>query len=205
MLAVSRIVAPRMRFALPQVSRFQNGRRNWRFTPPAVTKPLEVIFGPFDLDPCGHPQSPVRAKRFFCEEDDGLLHPWEGDVVFVNPPYTHAAAFTEKAILEWQAGRAKTVVLILYNQMHQSIFHDRLVGTGDLFILRGRIGFIDPDNLQSTGLAPLGNYFAVLGGTEDQAEAMLRAFDCTHLPRTLRTSLRGEIRDCASPPIADTR
>lgn len=204
MLAVANIIAPQMRFAKPQVSRFEKGRRNWRFTPPAVTDPLEAIFGPFDLDPCGHPLSPVKARRFYYEDDDGLARPWEGDVVFVNPPYTHAAAFVEKAVCEWKVGRAKTVILLLYNQFHQAIFHDRLIGAADLFILRGRIGFIDPDN-HSTGLAPLGNYFAVLGATEDQAEAMLRAFDCTHLPRTLRTSLRGEIRDCASPPIADTR
>lgn len=205
MVAVANIIAPQMRFAKPQVSRFEKGRRNWRFTPPAVTEPLEAIFGPFDLDPCGHPLSPVKARRFFCEDDDGLAQSWEGDVVFVNSPYTHAAAFTEKAIFEWQAGRAKMVILLLYNQFHQAIFHDRLVGTADLFILRGRIGFIDPDNLQSTGLAPLGNYFAVLGCTDRNAEQMLRAFDCTHLPRSLRTSLKGEIRDCALQPIADTR
>ncbi|MBN9437150.1 DNA N-6-adenine-methyltransferase [Bosea sp. (in: a-proteobacteria)] len=204
MLAVASILAPQMRFAKPQVSRFEKGRRNWRFTPPAVTEPLAAIFGAFDLDPCGHPLSPVKAKRFFCEEDDGLAHPWEGDVVFVNPPYTHAAAFVEKSVSEWRAGRAKTVILLLYNQFHQAVWHDRLVGTGDLFILRGRIGFIDPDSY-STGLAPLGNYFAVLGCTDRQVELMLRAFDATHLPRSLRTSLRGEIRDCALQPIADTR
>ncbi len=193
MLSVANIIAPQMRFAKPQVSRFEKGRRNWRFTPPAVTEPLESIFGPFDLDPCGHPESPVRARRFFCEEEDGLAQPWEGDVVFVNPPYTHAAAFVEKSVSEWRAGRAKTIILLLYNQFHQAIFHDRLIGTGDLFILRGRIGFIDPDN-QSTGLAPLGNYFAVLGGNDQQVEGMLRSFDATHLPRSLRTSLKGAIR-----------
>ncbi len=62
-----------------------------------------------------------------------------------------------------------------------------------MFVLRGRIEFIDPDN-QSTGLAPLGNYFAVLGGSDQKAEAMLRAFDATHLLRSPRTSLKGEIR-----------
>lgn len=204
MLAVANIIAPQMRFARPQVSRFEKGRRNWRFTPPAVTEPLEAIFGSFDLDPCGHPQSPVRAERFFCEEDDGLAHPWEGDVVFVNPPYTHAAAFVAKALSEWQAGRVKTVILLLYAQFHQATFHDRLIGAADIFILRGRIGFIDPDN-HSTGLAPLGNYFAVLGCTNRNTEQMLRAFDSTHLPRSLRTSLKGEIRDCALQPIVDTR
>lgn len=193
MIAVANIVAPQMRFAKPQVSRFEKGRRNWRFTPSTVTEPLERIFGPFDLDPCGHPLSPVKARRIYCEQDDGLAQPWEGDIVFVNPPYTHAAAFVEKSVSEWRAGRAKTVVMLLYNQFHQAIFHDRVIGAADIFILRGRIGFIDPESL-STGLAPLGNYFAVLGASDRDAEQMLRAFDCTHLPRSLRTSLRGNIR-----------
>lgn len=193
MLALANIIAPQMRFAKPQVSRFEKGRRNWRFTPPAITEPLEASFGPFDLDSCGHPASPVRAKRFFYEEDDGLAHPWEGDVVFVNPPYTHAAVFVGKALSERQTGRAKTTIPLLYVQFHQAIFHDRLVATADLFILRGRIGFINPDN-QSTGLAPPGNYLAVLGGSEQKTEGLPRAFDCTHLPKSLRTSLKGEIR-----------
>ena len=124
MFAVAKVLAPRMRFAKPQVSRFEKGKRNWRFTPAVITEPLERIFGAFDLDPCGHALSPVRAKRFFREEDDGLVQPWEGDVVFVNPPYTHAAAFVAKAVSEWHAGRAKTVILLLYNQFHQANFHD---------------------------------------------------------------------------------
>lgn len=94
---------------------------------------------------------------------------------------------------EWEPRRSRTIVLLLHNQFHQAIFHDRLIGAADILILRGRIGFIDSDN-HSTGPTPLGNYFAVLGGSNRRADGMLRAFDCNHLPRSLRTSLNDEIR-----------
>lgn len=56
------------------------GTTTW-LTPPHIIEAL----GPFDLDPCGHPEWPT-ARRSICLPDDGLAQQWEGRV-WLNPPY----------------------------------------------------------------------------------------------------------------------
>ena len=38
------------------------------------------------LDPCASPDN-AKCEDFFTIEDDGLARSWEGQVVFMNPPY----------------------------------------------------------------------------------------------------------------------
>ena len=49
--------------------------------------PLYILdaLGPFDMDPCAHPDWPT-AKRLVCLPEDGLETDWEGRI-WCNPPY----------------------------------------------------------------------------------------------------------------------
>jgi hypothetical protein len=67
-------------------------------------------FGPFDFDPCPHPKP---------DDFDGLTCEWEGERIYVNPPFGSIihdgkkkgpTAWVRKAIAEWQKG--KLVVLV---------------------------------------------------------------------------------------------
>ncbi|MBU0960837.1 MAG: phage N-6-adenine-methyltransferase [Proteobacteria bacterium] len=40
----------------------------------------------FTLDPCCLPGT-AKCKKFFTPDDDGLSQAWEGERVFMNPPY----------------------------------------------------------------------------------------------------------------------
>jgi hypothetical protein len=59
----------------------------WRTPPPIVE--LVHRLGPIDLDPCGHPESVVGARRQYLLErgEDGLVLPWAG-FYYCNPPYS---------------------------------------------------------------------------------------------------------------------
>ena len=52
--------------------------------------PIHIIdaLGPFDLDPCAHPQWPT-AEKLICLPEDGLAADWAGRV-WLNPPYGDA-------------------------------------------------------------------------------------------------------------------
>ena len=65
-------------------------RTDWR-TPPALFDKLAAEFGPFDLDPCGHPDSYAsqHCREFWT--DGGLEKVWHGRV-FLNPPYGRGLA-----------------------------------------------------------------------------------------------------------------
>lgn len=63
----------------------QAQRTDWQ-TPPELFDKLTAEFGPFDLDPCGHPLSYVSQHCGTYYAKDGLDKPWFGRV-FVNPPY----------------------------------------------------------------------------------------------------------------------
>lgn len=72
-----------------------------------------LIAGPFDLDPCGHPEAPVsqeilrRGGVVFTEADDGLSRHWDGRP-FVNFPFDHKTAerFLFHLWFQWRIGRA---------------------------------------------------------------------------------------------------
>lgn len=72
------VLAPKARVRKPEVTHWGVGGRDERFTPQYLLDKIERVIGPIDLDPCGHPQSAVRAKRIYYIEDDGLVQPREG-------------------------------------------------------------------------------------------------------------------------------
>lgn len=52
--------------------------------------------GRFDLDPCAHPSWPI-AHRHYYADDDGLERRWRGRV-WLNPPYSHTAAWLGRLV-----------------------------------------------------------------------------------------------------------
>lgn len=77
-------------FAVP----VQSLESDERYTPKWVFDHLGITF---DLDPC----APVNGGDFvpaasrYTAEDDGLAHDWHG-LVWVNPPFSNAAAFADR-------------------------------------------------------------------------------------------------------------
>jgi transcriptional regulator with XRE-family HTH domain len=188
--AVARVVAPRMRPRKHEVARFENGKRDERLTSSAVFEKVVAAIGrsEFDLDPCGHPLSPVRAGSFFYEADDGLTQPWRG-AVFINPPYAAVSKWIEKGYREWKAGRCSPVVMLLPNQsLHSLAFHDFIVGAATVFLLRTRIAFYNPNRPAVKGLAPFGNFIAVFGCDSQIEDRMLANFFAVAVPPTARVS-----------------
>lgn len=67
-----------------------------RYTPAWVFEHLAITFA---LDPCSPVEGgdAVPARRKLTRLDDGLAHDWWG-TVWVNPPFSNAAAFADKFI-----------------------------------------------------------------------------------------------------------
>jgi hypothetical protein len=180
--AVLAVLAPKARVRKPEVAHWGVGARDERFTPPNIFAKVVHVLGPIDLDPCGHPESPVRANKIYYPEDDGLAQPWEARTIYINPPFSAAREFVQKAYEVWNQGTCEVAVALLQVQMHHHWVHDYLIGQADIFFLRGKIAFQrigKPSNP-----APFGSMIVFFGADWPMIERMLATFDCVHLPRS---------------------
>lgn len=183
--ATLRILAPNVRARKPEVVRWAHGQRDCRFTPLDLLEKLVGVFGEFALDPCSGDGACVRADRYYREEDDGLAQTWTCDgPVFVNPPYSIAAAFMRKALAEWQSGQCGPIILLLRVKTDGPLFQDHVAPNADVFFLRDRLRFLEPSD-QNAGSSPVpfGNMLVVFGCQPHQVAGLVSTIPCRHLAK----------------------
>lgn len=148
--------------------------RDSRFTPPDFMERVHAAFGEIDLDPCANRLSPVVAKRRILPDEggDGLVDEWSGRLAFVNPPFSELTRWLERAHGEWRAGRVTTVVCLVPVRTDSALFHDRISADADIYLLRGRIRFLDPrGGAQPT---PFSLMVLTFGASQAQRDAFAR-------------------------------
>ena len=144
--------------------------RDSRFTPPDFMARIHAAFGEIDLDPCAHSLSPVVARRRILPEEggDGLVDDWAGRLVYVNPPFSALLAWLRRAHDQWLAGNVETVVCLVPVRTDSALFHDRLSADAEIYLLRGRVRFLDPRGRgQQT---PFFLMLVTLGATAEQKD-----------------------------------
>jgi hypothetical protein len=110
------VIEPRL-FPMPQTTTTSDDY----YTPRAVFDAMGLTF---DIDVCAPPGGIewIPAKRYFTQEDDGLLQPWEGRV-WMNPPYSAPAPWIDRFI-EHRSG----VALVAFTKNAAT---DRLLSAAD--------------------------------------------------------------------------
>ena len=171
LLRLMAVLAPRARRRAQERSYWGQGDkddRDSRFTPPDFMAAIYAAFGEIDLDPCGHVLSPVIARRriLLSEGGDGLTDAWSGRLVFVNPPFSELLKWLQRAHGQWRAGTVETVVCLGPVRTDSRWFHDTLSADADIYLLRGRVRFLDPRGQgQHT---PFSLMIVTLGATAEQ-------------------------------------
>jgi transcriptional regulator with XRE-family HTH domain len=180
------VIAPRARRRAPERSYWGQGDkedRDSRFTPSDFMAGIYSAFGEVDLDPCANLLSPVAAKQriLLSEGGDGLRDDWSGRIVFVNPPFSQLLKWLRRAHEQWQAGNVETVLCLVPVRPDSPWFHDTLSEDADIYLLRGRVRF-----LNSAGKAqhtPFSLMLLTLGTTNDQRARYAAATPGFWLPR----------------------
>lgn len=115
---------------------FSSETDNWA-TPQDFYDKLDSIFN-FTLDPCASDQNHKTAK-YFTEADDGLAQSWDGERVFMNPPYgREIGKWVEKA----SQIKGGLVVCLVPARTDTRWWHDHVVGGGAITkYLKGRLKF----------------------------------------------------------------
>lgn len=108
-------------------------------TPIDLFNALNQKYG-FTLDPCATKNN-AKCARFFTEEQNGLIHKWDGERVFMNPPYG-------RKIGQWVKKAYETnglVVCLLPARTDTKWFHDYCL-KGKIEFLKGRLKFGNSKN-----------------------------------------------------------
>lgn len=123
-------------------------------TPPDLLEKL----GPFDLDPCAHPDQFYRtAQRMISPPADGLASPWIG-MVWLNPPFSGMGVWLPKMV-----EHGNGIALAAARTEVESWFWPYIWEAADAIIfLRGRLYFRRPDGTKR-GNAGHGSVLAAYG------------------------------------------
>ena len=76
----------------------------------------------FTLDPCATNKN-AKCAKYYTREENGLMQSWDGEIVFMNPPYGGSTGlWLEKAYHESLNGAR--VVCLLVSATDRSYWHD---------------------------------------------------------------------------------
>ena len=143
---------------LPQsVRKYEGDRReDWR-TPRDFFERLHAEFG-FTLDAAASDENHLLPK-YFTRETDGLGHSWNGETVWVNPPYgPNVKQWTAKACEEAAGGA--TVVMLVFSYTDSEWFRRDVMRASEVRFIRGRLIFGHGEGKPSSN-APHGSMVVV--------------------------------------------
>lgn len=126
--------------------------RDNRFTSPQMIRAVEESFGRIDFDPCWHEASAVKPSTYLDirKGQDGLTNIWQGPLAFVNPPWSAAKKFIERAYDQWKAGRADTILCLVPSKTDTTFFHTVLKTEADVYFVEKRLRFFKEDGTSKT-------------------------------------------------------
>jgi phage N-6-adenine-methyltransferase len=122
-------------------------------TPPELFSVLDSEFH-FTLDVCCMEET-AKCARYFTPRENGLAQCWDGEVAFMNPPYSQVGIWIRKAWCESLLGA--TVVALIPSRTDNEYWHtyilpDSRVGISDslrrvhnaseIRMIRGRVPFL---------------------------------------------------------------
>jgi ParB family chromosome partitioning protein len=124
------------------------------YTPAEIIVAARHVMGRIDLDPasCELAQTVVKARMFHTADDNGLKHPWHGNV-FVNPPYSrgYIPLFVNKLIAEIHAGHTSQAILLTRGGTDTKWFN-RAAGAASAICFPSRIKFWGVDKQIKTSM-----------------------------------------------------
>lgn len=141
---------------------FSSNSEEW-YTPKPLFNALNKTYG-FTLDPCCTKESAL-CSRFFTKKEDGLHQSWEGERVFLNPPYgREIRKWIEKAARESEENSV-LVVALLPARTDTKWFHDYIYKKHQIIFLKGRIKFSGASNS-----APFPSMIVIFSGIKTNAQ-----------------------------------
>ena|SRR2546429_3007288 len=125
---------------------FSSEMNNWH-TPSVYAEAAREVMGSLELDPasCEEANKVIGAKRYYTEEQNGLLQDWTCSSMFINPPYgltnnkSNQGIWTKRLIEEYHRGVVKQAILLVNAKTDTRWFE--MLWDFALCFTRGRINY----------------------------------------------------------------
>lgn len=125
----------------------------------------------FTLDPCATIEN-AKCGSFFAEADDGLAQSWEGETVFMNPPYgRQIGRWVRKAYEEALRPHTVTVCLIPA-RTDTAWWHTYVMRADEVHLIQGRVRFVG----KTVDNAPFPSCIVVFNGVHRVARPYFTTF-----------------------------
>ena len=99
----------------------------------------------FTLDPCATEEN-AKCEKFYTIRENGLAKSWEGENVFVNPPYGNQIGKWMKKCFE-EGNKFRTNVLALIPaRTDTKWFHEYCKNALEIRFIKGRLRFVNSKN-----------------------------------------------------------
>lgn len=159
-----------------------SGESDKRFTPSSFLDCVTSSFGEIDLDPCGHEESPVVARRIILPPACGLEASWrDSRLVYVNPPFSSFMKWVTRAVDAWEAGEAETIVVLGPVRTDSQTFQRRVAGRADVGLMAERLRFLATSGMRNP--IPHSLMVMIFGGQRDQIAQFANRVPAIWLPR----------------------
>ncbi len=147
-------------------------------SPPSLLEAIYSVYKKIDLDPCSPTKirkvAPVKAKRYYTKQEDGLAQPWFG-VVYMNPPYgVEIKKWVQKASREVAKGNARTVIGLVPAKTDTAWWLDSVTAENvKVLFLRGRLYF--GGHQKGSGAAPFASALILWGVSKEKYRSLQKA------------------------------
>lgn len=95
----------------------------------------------FTLDAAaGHENK--KCEKYFTKEDNGLEKDWQGQIVWVNPPYGRELTKWVEKCYEESRKPGTTVVMLIPSRTDTKYFHNFIYGKAEIRFIKGRLKFV---------------------------------------------------------------
>jgi len=106
------------------------------YTPHDLYAQLDSEFN-FTLDPCATNEN-HKCSKWYTKQENGLMQQWDGERVFMNPPYGREIGQWVKKASEARGG---VVVCLLPARTDTKYFHEYIYNKAEIRFIRGRLKF----------------------------------------------------------------
>lgn len=145
------------------------------YTPPNLLEQIYQVME-IDLDPASPVVPNVKAKNHYTKKENGLLHPWTGNI-FLNPPYgREIIPWIHKLCNEWSDSHVKNAICLVPAKTDTKWFNILAERSVCFCTIRGRIKFVRTECGACKKTGTFSSVLVLLSSDEEIIEKFIDTF-----------------------------